>query len=133
MRRLAAALLLLAPVLPGCGPSLDAPSAPVQSYPGLDGKYKPGAFWVPMAPGERWIFSTSWNGIPVGTASIECTDVREVLGRKALHVVCTVQPNGYIEAIYHLRDEIASDDIDLETGSAEIHQHIEEGERCKDE
>ena len=131
MRLLLPLMALLA--FAGCDAGFGGPRTPYGSYPGLDGKPRPGASWVPMAPSERWIFSASWNGIPVGTACIECVDVREVRGRKVLHVACTVQPNGYIEAIYHLRDEISSD-IDLETGlPLRFTKHIEEGSRLKDE
>ncbi len=89
--------------------------------------------WVPMAAGERWIYAAHWNGIPVGTATIEAVEVRQVLGRKALHVRCTIQPNAAIQAVYHVKDEISTD-IDLETGwPLRFAKHIEEGSRLKDE
>ena len=104
------------------------PDAPVQVIP-----VAPGAAWVPMAVGERWIYAATWNGIPVGTAVLEATDLRSVRGRKALHVACTVQLSAYIRAFYHLQDEVATD-LDVETGlPLRFTKHIEEGKRLKDE
>lgn len=89
--------------------------------------------WVPMGVGERWIYSACWNGIPVGTAEIHAEGIRTVKGRRALTVRCVIRPNGYIDALYHVRDEIATD-IDLETGwPLRFAKHIEEGKRLKDE
>ena len=94
----------------------------------------PGASrWVPLAVGERWVYSATWNGLPVGTATIEATDIREIRGRKALHVSCTTEVSAYIRAVYRLKDEVATD-IDLQTGcTLRFSKHIEEGDRLKDE
>ncbi len=104
------------------------PEAPIQVIP-----VAPGAAWIPPAVGERWVYAATWNGIPVGTAVLEATDLRMVRGRKALHMACTVQLSAYIRAFYHLQDEVATD-IDVETGlPLQFTKHIEEGKRLKDE
>lgn len=123
----------LALLAAGCG----APPLPPAAGTGVSAivtiPVAPGAVWVPMAVGERWVYAASWNGLPVGTATIEATDVREIRGRRALHVACTIQPSAYIRAVYKLKDEVATD-IDLETGlPLRFTKHVEEGDRLKDE
>ncbi len=116
-----------APGLPPRIRPLD-PEAPVQTIP-----IRPGAAWVPPAVGERWVYAATWNGISMGTATLEAVDLREIRGRKALHIACTGQLNAAIGTFYHLKDEVATD-LDVETGlPLQFTKHIEEGKRLKDE
>ena len=139
-KRLATAALLACAGLAGCCCGSPPPTLrigpPDPTLPPVALRTLPvpqGAIWVPMAIRERWVYEASWNGLPVGTATIEATDVREIRGRKALHIACTIQPSAYIRAVYRIKDEVATD-IDIETGlPLRFSKHIEEGDRLKDE
>ena len=61
---------------------------------------------IPM--GEKLVYDISWIGVPVGTGELWVKEKTRLAGREVLHVVGTVETNGFVAAIYPVHDQMQS-------------------------
>jgi len=61
---------------------------------------------LPFQPGERLVFRLKWSFIPVGEAVLSVLPIEVVDGQPAHHFVLTARSNGFMDALYKVRDRI---------------------------
>ncbi len=58
--------------------------------------------------GEKLEYSLSWGDIPAGSSSMEITEIVNLNGKKAYHVVSTTWSNKFVSAFYKVNSRIDS-------------------------
>jgi len=83
--------------------------------------------------GERLKYEIRWLGLTAGEATLLVKEIVDYEGRKAYHIVSTVESNKYISKIYKVRDEVHSY-IDYDNFySLRFEKHLREGNYKCDE
>ena len=66
---------------------------------------------------KRLVYNLAWNGIPVGSVTVESGDISNYLGRKVYNLKLVTESNKFLSSIYRVEDTYTSR-IDTDTMSS---------------